>query len=241
MLNFIKVILFLIVVVGIGVYFFVQSPEIFKMPSFKSDTILKNILPKTSAPKSSYSPSYSPTFPAVPAPTISGEQTVPDYLIPSGFNRGQLSPYFGKINISASYAYNYINPSEIKLSSSLSNNEKVNITGWRIKTNYGEIIIPQAINVYDPSWLSLQEDIILSTNNYVNIYLSINPINKNFRLNKCMGYLQNDYIFFLHCHRTVHRLLVQKFLIFRVNVNHTFFLYGDAKFRTKIPALFIFR
>ena len=211
------------------------------MPSFKSDTILKNILPKTSAPKSSYSPSYSPTFPAVPAPTISGEQTIPDYLIPSGFNRGQLSPYFGKINISASYAYNYINPSEIKLSSSLSNNEKVNITGWRIKTNYGEIIIPQAINVYDPSWLSLQEDIILSTNNYVNIYLSINPINKNFRLNKCMGYLQNDYIFFLHCHRTVHRLLVQKFLIFRVNANPIFFLYGDAKFRTKIPALFIFR
>jgi hypothetical protein len=193
--NFIKIILFLIVIVGIGIYFFVQSPEIFKIPSFKSDTILKNIFPKTSAPKNSYSPSYSPTFPTEPAPTISGEQIIPDYLIPSGFTRGQLSPYFGKINIFASYAYSYISPSEIKLSSSLSNNEKVNINDWRIKTNYGEIIIPQVINVYDPSGPFPQEDIILSTNNYVNIYLSINPINKNFRLNKCMGYLQNTYIF----------------------------------------------
>lgn len=195
MLNFIKVILFLIVVVGIGIYFFVQSPEIFKMPSFKSDNIFKNILPKTSAPKNSYSPSYPPTFSTESTSTISGEQTIPNYLIPSGFSREQLSPYFGKINIFASYAYSYINPSEIKISSNLSNNKKVNISDWQIKTNHGEIIIPQAINVYDPSGFSPQEDIILSTNNYVNIYLSTNPINKNFRLNKCMGYLQNTYIF----------------------------------------------
>ncbi|MDP3015026.1 MAG: hypothetical protein Q8N28_01265 [bacterium] len=80
--NFIKIILFLIVAAGIGIYFFVQSPEIFKMPSFESG-VLKKIFPQPFAPKTnSYAPSYppsylySPTFPivpAVPAPTISGE------------------------------------------------------------------------------------------------------------------------------------------------------------------------
>lgn len=122
-------------------------------------------------------------------------QAIPDYLIPSGFTRAQLSSFFQKITISSAHASYSNYPSEIKLYSSLPKDEKINITGWRIKSNGGEIIIPQAINAYEPSDLIPPQDIVLSANNYVNIYLSINPINKSFRLNKCMGYLQNTYIF----------------------------------------------
>ncbi|NCO15570.1 hypothetical protein AUJ30_00545 [Candidatus Wolfebacteria bacterium CG1_02_39_135] len=183
MANFIKIIFFLIIVGGIGIYFLSQSPKIFQgSPQEKVSAPSQTFV--SPAPTSYTSPSLSP------AP-----QAISDYLIPSGFSRGQLSPYFEKINISASYAYSHFNPSEIKLSSNLSDNEKVNITGWQIKTNNGEIIIPQAINVYEPSGLFPQQDIVLSGNNYVNIYLSVNPINKNFRLNNCIGYLQNDYVF----------------------------------------------
>ena len=184
MANFIKIIFFLIIVAGIGIYFLSQSPKIFQgTPQEKVSVPSQTFVSPAPAPYTS-PPSLSP------AP-----QAIPDYLIPSGFSRGQLSPYFGKINISASYAYSHFNPSEIKLSSNLSNDEKVNISGWQIKTNHGEIIIPQAINVYEPSGLFPQQDVVLSGNNYVNIYLSVNPINKNFRINKCIGYLQNDYVF----------------------------------------------
>ncbi len=203
MTNFIKIILFLIVVVGIGVYFFVQSPEIFKMPSFKDDS-LKKIFSKLPAPKtnsyppsypSSPSPSYSPTFSTDFASTISGEQTIPDNLIPSGFTREQLSPYFKKVKISSAYVSSWITaPSQISLSFSLKG-ETINITGWRLKSNRGEMIIPQAINIYDPSGFLPQEDIAVSENSSVNIYSNKSPINGNLRLNKCTGYLEESYDF----------------------------------------------
>lgn len=198
--NFIKIILFLIIVVGIGIYFFVQSPEIFKMPSFKSDTILKNIFPKTSAPKNSYVPSYypsySPTFSPASSSTISGEPTIPDNLIPSGFTREQLSPYFKKVKISSAYASSWsAAPSQISLISSLKKGETINITGWKIKSNRREIIIPQAVDIYEPSGFWPQEDVVVSENSSVNIYSNKSPLNRNLRLNKCTGYLEESYDF----------------------------------------------
>lgn len=186
MANFIKIIIFLIIVAGIGIYFFSQSPQIFQGTPKE----------KVSAPSQTFvSPAPTPyTSPPSLSPT---PQAIPDYLIPSGFSRGQLSSYFDKVKVSAQYNsfYTY-NPSEFKIYSGLSNNEKVNVTGWRIKTNNGEIVVPQAVNVYEPSGLAPQEDIVLSANNHVTIYIANSPINKNFRLNKCIGYLQNDYVFF---------------------------------------------
>jgi len=190
MANFIKIIFFLVIIAGIGIYLLSNQPEIFQ--GSPGEKILapaaKYVAP--SAPPSVSPPSViSPETPII-IPTI------PDYLIPSGFTRSQLSPYFEKMRISAqNYSFYTYNPSEFKIYSNLSDDEKVNVTGWRIKTNHGEIIIPQAINVYESSGLIPPQDIVLSANNYVNIYLSVNPINKNFRLNKCIGYLQNTYVF----------------------------------------------
>ncbi len=182
--NLIKIILFLIVIIGIAVYFFSQSPKIFQGSPQE----------KTSAPSQAYI-SPSPTY--YTPPSFSSLSEIPDYSIPSGFTRSQLSSYFGKMRISAQYNsfYSY-NPSEFQIYSNLSGAEKVNITGWRIKTNKGEIIIPQAINIYNPSGLNPQGDIVLSANNYIHIYIGRSSIGKNFRLNKCIGYLQNDYVFF---------------------------------------------
>ena len=210
MLNFIKVILFLIVVVGTGVYFFIQSPEIFKIPSFKGENILDKIFPKSFAPKTSF---YAPSYPPSPSPsysysysysptsltefalTISGEQTIPDYLIPSGLTREQLSPYFKKVKISSAYTSSWSTaPSQINLFSSLKG-ETINITGWKIKSNRREIIIPQAVNIYEPSGFSPQEDIIVSENNSINIYSNKSSLNRNLRLNKCIGYLEENYDF----------------------------------------------
>jgi len=183
--NFIKIILFFIILIGIAVYFFSQSPEIFQgSPHEKTLGFSEDYTP----PSANY---YAPSS----ISSLSGISGISDYSIPAGFTRSQLSSYFGKIRISASYAYGYINPSEIKISSSLSSTAKVNVTGWRVKTNGGEIVVPQAVNVYEPLSSTQEEDIVLSANNYVIIYLSVNPVNRNFRLNKCTGYLQNDYVF----------------------------------------------
>jgi len=185
--NFIKIILFFIILIGIAVYFFSQSPEIFQgSPHEKTLGFSEDYTP----PSANY---YAPSS----ISSLSGISGISDYSIPAGFTRSQLSSYFGKIRISAQYNsfYTY-NPSEFQIYSSLSSAEKVNITGWRIKTNNGEIIIPQAVNVYEPFGLNAQGDILLSASNYVHVYIGKSPIGKNFRLNKCIGYLQNDYVFF---------------------------------------------
>jgi len=36
---------------------------------------------------------------------------------------------------------------------------------------------------------------VVSGNNYVNIYSGFSPINRNLRLNKCTGYLENNFTF----------------------------------------------
>jgi hypothetical protein len=155
-----------------------------------------------SAPASAPAPTYQPPVISPEIPIII--PTIPDYLIPSGYSREQLSPYFQKIRISSAYASSFYGsyPSEIRLYSSLpvrqaglSKEEKVNITGWRIKSNRGEIIIPQAVNIYEPSGFAPQEDIIISGSSVINIYSGKSPINRNFRLNKCVGYLENTYNF----------------------------------------------
>lgn len=172
------------------------------MPSFKGENILDKIFPKSFAPKTnsyapSYpsSPSYSPIFPTESIPTISGEPTIPDNLIPSGFTREQLSPYFKKVKISSAYASSWsAAPSQISLISSLKG-ETINITGWKIKSNRREIIIPQAVDIYEPSGFWPQEDVVVSENSSVNIYSNKSPLNRNLRLNKCTGYLEESYDF----------------------------------------------
>jgi len=143
MANFFKIILFLIIVVGIGIYFYSQSPNVFQGTPQE-----KNLAPSQSS-KAYTSPSYSPFPTTISQPSSpASSPSIPDSSIPAGFTRGQLSPYFQKIRIGSAYSYSFGNyPAQIKLYSSLSKDEKIDITGWRIKSNHKEIIIPQAYNI----------------------------------------------------------------------------------------------
>lgn len=73
--------------------------------------------------------------------------------------------------------------------------QPVNITGWKVKSNRLEFIIPQAVEIYQPSGVQTDSDIVLNTNNYVSIYSGTSANNKNMRLNKCSGYLENNFDF----------------------------------------------
>jgi hypothetical protein len=127
------------------------------------------------------------TTPAPPAPTT----TINPSEIPAGFTLSQLSPYFQKIAFGgvspgSQYSYGTITLGTYGLSAS----DTVDITGWQIKTNRGGEYIPQAIDLYDPSGLTLPSDIIVRQNQYVYIYSSPGPF--NLRLNECIGYIGNS-------------------------------------------------
>lgn len=100
-----------------------------------------------------------------------------------------LSPYFGKVKISG------ISQSSITLTNNLAQGEKINITNWRVKGMRGEIIIPQGTELYLSNYPLLKNDIFIKQYDTVYISSDYSPfgINKNFRPNKCFGYLKDYY------------------------------------------------
>ena len=77
---------------------------------------------------------------------------------------------------------------EVVVWSNTSGNETVNVTGWTVKSNKGSFAIPQAQEEY--SFGGSPSDIRLGSGNRVAIY-SLEAIKGNFRLNKCLGYIED--------------------------------------------------
>ena len=134
--------------------------------------------------------------------TNSGQYSAPaainggDGVVISQSPQSQATPlsqrvYIGSANVSG-YPQQY---SRVTLYSRLKEGETVDITGWKIKSNKSEITIAKAIETYNPSGFGAEGDIVLKPNNYVDLYGLVSPLNKNLRLNKCFGYLQNIYNF----------------------------------------------
>lgn len=141
------------------------------------------------------------------APQARTRTSPPQYSAPvAGKNGGgtaisqspqfQATPLSQRVYIGSAYVSGYPRQySRITLYSRLKEGETVDITGWKIKSNKSEITIVKAIEIYDPGGFAAEGDIILKPNNYVELYGLTSPLNKNLRLNKCFGYLQNIYDF----------------------------------------------
>ncbi|MEK7657959.1 MAG: hypothetical protein AAB366_02070 [Patescibacteria group bacterium] len=121
---------------------------------------------------------------------------IPDYLIPLGFKREELSSYFQKIRISSVSPSSWSSyPASLRLYSYIQKGESINITGWKIKSNQRSFEIFKSIDIYRLEGPFDETDIILPQNGSLTIYGAKNPFNKNLRLNKCSGYLNNLYDF----------------------------------------------
>lgn len=133
-------------------------------------------------------PSELTTPPPEPAtPTINPSD------IPQGYTINQISPYFQKIRLGSVYATEDFSQGQVALYANFYDNEAINVSGWLLRARQGSQIVPQAINVYDPTGLTAESDIILRSVDYLNIYTSsASVIGKNLRMNKCIGYLQNN-------------------------------------------------
>ena len=200
-MNFVKILVIFVIVIGV-VYAIGQAPgAIERLKEYQKsqpEKIVKK--PPTTATKAKKPSSIAPVLAPIPQPkpTITLPKAIldiPDYRIPTGYKREELSPYFEKVQISSVSTYSWGNyPKSISLYSYLQDGESIDISGWKIKSNRSEIGIPKAIGVYRPDG-GEETDIILSGSNYINIYNAKSPVNKNFRLNKCTGYLENFYDF----------------------------------------------
>lgn len=103
-----------------------------------------------------------------------------------------VSPYFRKIKI-YSIKIRGSTPALVVLSTNLSSGEKINIANWQIKSKTKTSTIQGGIEKYYPNQGAASDSIYVSRNHKVYISGGFNPLgsNRNFRINKCMGYLEN--------------------------------------------------
>ncbi|OHB21424.1 MAG: hypothetical protein A2939_03835 [Parcubacteria group bacterium RIFCSPLOWO2_01_FULL_48_18] len=124
-----------------------------------------------------------------------------DAVPPSGFQLKDLSPFYGKawLSISGGWWYGSGFPSVEVGSRAASGESKLNITGWRIKSNRDEITVPQAVEIVYPGGVGAAQDIMLASNQFARIFLTGgsagSQLGYNIRLNMCTGYLNETYGF----------------------------------------------
>ncbi|MBI2515182.1 hypothetical protein HYV91_03330 [Candidatus Wolfebacteria bacterium] len=207
--NFFKIVIFFVIVVGLLIYASQKAPSLFNLNIFKGGSFNpfrasygppgstgSNTGSRVSGGQASGGQLSAPPNPSSQSPTSSAGylSNIPDNQIPAGFTRSQLSPYFKKITIASAYG-SVSGFNQVRLYSALGPTERVNITGWHIRNNRGDVRIPQAVSDFHPNGFSPEADIVLLSNSTVSIYGSISPIAKNFRTNKCTGYLASTYTF----------------------------------------------
>jgi hypothetical protein len=112
--------------------------------------------------------------------------------VPGWVDSTKISPYFREIRMSSLSAGSTRSQGSVTLKSSSNRAGKINITGWQIKAKNGGIFIPQGVERYFGAGLSVEGDISLAKGDYLTIYTSVSPLGQNIRLNKCMGYLQEE-------------------------------------------------
>lgn len=178
------VIIFIIALIVYAIYYLatqVQFKNIFSFPFVFTPQA-------TTTPPSSYVPP-PPQAQGVPtAPVV----TPPPLTPPRGFTLADLSPHYGKVNISWIIAPDfYFRGGEITLRAEYSLTAPLDVTGWRIKPNRGEMVLTGAPS--GPVGPVNQPRLVLRPNATLTVYGWENPFVRNVELNACTGYLNETY------------------------------------------------
>ena len=116
---------------------------------------------------------------------------------PAGFTVAELSPYYGEVkigNVSPASTWNTV--ANFSLSANYNGlKAPIDVTGWHLRSNKGDVVIPTAVADYTPGGFGYSGDITLSPGQVLNVYSSVSPIAKNLRMNQCIGYLNDTYTF----------------------------------------------
>lgn len=115
--------------------------------------------------------------------------------IPVGFTEKDLSPHFKKVRISSFTPQSGSSPATVELKADMASGELINLAGWFIKANRGNQFIPSATRTYNPAEQKPEQSIILRKGESIKLYPTASPVGRNLLLNKCMGYLNRDFVF----------------------------------------------
>jgi len=148
----------------------------------------KNVKPEEKVPA-------QPVSPIMEEPPSQEQPQEEEITPPQGFTKAQLSPYYQKISISyLKPAYSFEDTSQFVLTAG-EYEGLINVTGWKIKTNKGQLFIPPAVNVYYPDRTPAEGNILLKAGEYLVVYNTKSPLGRNFRLNKCTGFFNSEFNF----------------------------------------------
>jgi len=163
---------------GIYVFGFLQKAT--QAPS-EEETVSPTTTNQTAAPSQTYYKSSAGAQTGTP-PISAGSATSSGQTVPVN------SPYFGKIKFSSA------SHTTIRISSQFRTDEKISISGWKIKGSNGEITIPQGTELVILAD-SVKENIYIKQSNQVYLLSAKVPLGLStaFRPNKCFGYLKDSY------------------------------------------------
>lgn len=103
--------------------------------------------------------------------------------------QAKISPYLDKVKIGSASPGQY--PYSIMKITVANYVTPINLTGWTLTSNTVKYSIPTGANLYNPS--SYQADnITLKNGDYLMVLGQPSPINANYHLNKCFGYLNSS-------------------------------------------------
>ncbi|HEY5221070.1 MAG TPA: hypothetical protein VIJ29_02915 [Candidatus Paceibacterota bacterium] len=212
-----KIVIFIIIVivaVGVGLYLYNSGAlvkgatgfnALFSSHPNSTSTASSSSVSTTTATPSSFwsflgflgfnSPPAGPSFPPPqgqsyigPPSGTAATTTINPADIPAGYTAAQLSPYFGDVTIGGASAATFYNYGTITLyDNNYNSTSTIDVTGWEIKSDIGDGLVPQAVNLYDPTGFAPASDILLKTGDTVYLYSSSAPF--NLRLNECSGYM----------------------------------------------------
>jgi hypothetical protein len=177
-------VLIFIIIIGIGAFYLITQvqPEVSSWldRDLKIGTSTTKITTKSPAPSSKTAPKGTSGQPSAPTTNI----------------KSDVSPYSGKVKISSIRTQTLSTPSLITLTTNLQQNEKIDITGWKFETKTGNFSIPKGMEQINPSSPGLVlKNIIIKSGDIIYLSSDPNPFlerDKNFRPNKCMGYLSGS-------------------------------------------------
>ncbi len=116
---------------------------------------------------------------------------------PYGFTLSDLSPFYNKITISSfSQSYDQYYPSIVSLRVQGAVKEGINISGWTIKGKRGGMLtLPKGVKDFSVGGYNKEENITIKEGEYITASSARSPVNTNFLLNECTGYLNAMYTF----------------------------------------------
>lgn len=109
----------------------------------------------------------------------------------------KLSPYFGLVNIAGS-GQGSVDPNKERLTLTGKSTEPISLKGWTVgslKYHTSFVMPDSAYEIPDHPIYQYQKKLFIAPKGKIYIFSGASPLGVNFRLNKCIGYLNNYHKF----------------------------------------------